>query len=471
MTGRLDARTDDHSRDLEDASTASGEAPVSRRDLLKLTVCSSAVGGLIDHPVIKAATGLQAAAPIGRPDVLLVGWDDVGHDEGRAALCPRLAAFRTEAFEFTNCWSHPACSQSRGAILFGVWGKKLGTYADLTGHAPSAELPALPHVMQQAGYRTALVGKWHCGQHPLGSSREMAPIDRGYGEWLAGSRLNLASYTDWERIDADERGATVGQETRYATLAQLEEAETWWVRHDLDRPRFLHVALNAPHTPHHSPPVSLLAGYPPPGPLDSNREKFRAMLRSADTAFGRLLDLVGPKTVVFLYSDNGTGTSSRAPGQDPDKMKGTTFRLGCHVLCLGRWRNCPAGPDSRIQHLVDIPAGILVAAGVPIPSIWDSRPATGRGYVLCEADIGDAVGDLVRDRACRTDEWLLRQVGPSGEPYTEELYDLTADPDETTPVQLDDPQYAEPLEHLRSKLAQAALQQVVTGGVGSTRIR
>jgi arylsulfatase A-like enzyme len=438
----------------------------SRRDLLKLTV--GGVGGLIDLPAMKA-TGLQAASG-GLPDVLLVGWDDVGRDEAKGGLCPRLAAFRGEAFEFANCWSHPACSQSRGAILFGVWGKKLGSYADLTGFAPPADLPTLPQVLQQAGYATALVGKWHCGRSPTGGVREMAPIERGYGAWMAGSRLNLASYTGWERIDADERGASVGHETRYATLAQLEEAETWWVLHDQDRPRFLHVALNAPHSPHHAPPVSLLAGYPQPGPLDSNREKFRAMLRSADTALGRLLDLVGPKTLVFLYSDNGTGPSSRAPGQDPDRMKGTTLRLGCHVLCLGRWRNCPTGTDSRLQHLVDIPAGILVAAGVPIPPSWDSGPATGRGYVLCESELGGAAG-LVTDRACRTDEWLLRQVGPRGAPYTEELYDLTADPDETTPVPLDDPRYAEPLEHLRAKLAQAALRQVVTEGVGSARIR
>jgi arylsulfatase A-like enzyme len=393
-------------------------------------------------------------------DVLLVGIDDVSRSEIDGFVTPRIQAFRETAYE-PRTFSHPQCSQSRQAILFGSYGKKIGTWRDIgttvpTSITPPIGLRTLPGVLRAAGFQTALVGKWHCGPCPDGTVWPLAPFQRGYDEWIAGTRLNLASppsidYRHWQRVDADAAGHLVQDVTEYATLAQLEAAEAWWPDHE-GAPRFLHVAFNAPHGPWHTNiPEELLMGWPEPGTTAPRREKFRAMLRSADTAFGRLLDLVGPSCPVFLYSDNGTAAAVADPSVDPLHAKATTFDPGIEVIGLGRWGNCPAGEHSELQHLVDHAAGVCAAAGVAPAAEWDSK-TTGRVYILSEAEDSDGL-----DRCCRTSIMKLRQVAPAGQASYEELYDLEDDPLETTPLDLDDPANADALAWLREKLAEAAI--------------
>lgn len=389
--------------------------------------------------------------------VLLVGWDDVSWREATAAVCPRLAAFRATALEAPLTFSHPVCSQSRAALLFGSYGKKIGTWADIGTLAPGPEtpslaLPTLPGVLGAAGYATCLVGKWHCGPETTGAHWATAPQERGYDEWRAGTRLNLPDYTSWQRVDAHALGFSVAEDVaQYATHAQLEAAADWWAEHASCSKAFLHVALNAPHAPYHVPPASLLAGWPAPGLGASNRQKYLAMLRSADTAFGELLDMVGEDTAVFLYSDNGTSSRALAPGEDETHAKETTFDGGTRVLGLGRWGNNPIGQTTGLQHVQDTAAGVLAVAGIQAPAEWDAR-TTPRTFVLSEAEYAD--GTL--DRACRTVSHKLRQISLLGS-MDEELYDLAADPAELEPLDLEAPSNQAALDYLRAKLAAAAL--------------
>jgi len=392
-------------------------------------------------------------------DILLVGWDDVAAAEAKPIFCPRLTAFRAEAFEVQG-FSHPVCSQSRQAILFGSYGKKIGTWQDIgtqefvPGLTPPITLPTLPGVLQGAGYATSLVGKWHCGPCPDGQHWALAPIQRGYSAWQAGTRLNLSNgYNNWQRVDAWSNGVFSVQESvqQYTTLAQLDAATNWWATWSGVK-RFMHVCFNAPHAPFHVPPEELLAGYPAPDLGSTNRQLYHAMLRSADTAFGRLLDLVGPNTVVFLYSDNGTAGGVAMAGVDPTHGKETTFDPGVRVLILGRWKGCPIGSFPRLNHLVDIPAGICAAAGVTPPVEWDSSTAA-RTAVLLEAQISSGA----IERACRTSSRKLRQSTPLGGTMVEELYDVIFDPGETTPLDLNASAEQPALNWLRARLAEASL--------------
>jgi arylsulfatase A-like enzyme len=384
--------------------------------------------------------------------ILLVGWDDVSWKEATASVCPRLAAFRATAYEAPLMFSHPVCSQSRSALLFGSYAKKIGTLRDIglteiTPDTPPASLPTLPGTLKAAGYRTCLVGKWHCGPATSGAHWALGPFERGYDEWLAGTRLNLDDYRDWQRVDANSLGFSVAENVgQYATLAQLDAVSAWWALHCPEPDTFLHVALNAPHGPFHAPPTSLLAGWPQPTSFSSLRQKYLAMLRSADTAFGMLLDLVGPGVAVFLYSDNGTSSRALAPGEDDTHAKETTFDGGTRVLGLGRWVGCPVGQSPGLQHVQDIAAGVLAVAGVPAPPEWDAR-TTPRSSVLSEA-----ITQGVSDRACRTLTHKLRQVDGA-----EELYNIVNDPDELTPLDLDALENAAALGYLRDKLATAAI--------------
>lgn len=388
--------------------------------------------------------------------ILLVGIDDVSLSEINATLTPRIHAFRQTAFE-PRAFSHPVCSQSRQGILFGCYGKKIGTWRDIGSTTPQpwtppASLVTLPQVLQQAGYATALVGKWHCGPAPSGAHWAFGPLERGWNEWIAGTRLNIApgDYDDWQRADATSLGFVIDDhETQHATLAQLEAALAWIDVHPKG-PVLLHVALNLPHSPFHVPPSSLLAGWEVPA-FPNNRELYKAMLRAADTAFGSLLDAFGNGTVI-LFSDNGTPGGVVAGGVNPAHAKETTFDPGIQVVMFGRWPGCPAGPSNDLNHLVDIPAGVCAIAGVSAPATWDSQIG-GRPHILSEAEQGD--GD--RDRAARTATYKLRQVTPSGGTTLEELYDLVGDPLETTPLSLSEPAHQSALSYLRDQLDAAAL--------------
>lgn len=389
--------------------------------------------------------------------ILLVGIDDVSLSEINSNVTPKIHEFRQTAYEPLG-FSHPVCSQSRQALNFGCWGKKIGTWKAIgalepTENTPPASLPTLPQVLRDAGYATALVGKWHCGPETTGAHWALAPLERGYAHWAAGTRLNIApgTYTDWQRVDADAGGFVVSEsESQHAALAQLEAAGAWWEGHPKG-PAFLHVALNLPHGPLHVPPSSLLAGWTVP-PLPSARQKFLAMLRAADTCFGEFLELVGEDTSVILYSDNGTASNVVAGNVDPDHAKTTTFDPGTRVVMLGRWPGCPEGPADDLNHLVDIPAAVCAIGGVAMPSSWDSQTG-GRQYVLLEAE--DEDGNL--DRACRTKTHKLRQVTPAGEAMSEEFYGLVKDPGETTPLSLTDPVNEAALKWLRGKLEAAEL--------------
>lgn len=392
------------------------------------------------------------------PDLLLVGIDDVSLSEINANVCPRISAFRATAFE-PKGFSHPVCSQSRQAILFGSWGKKIGTWRDIGSTVPNeatpdASLPTLPGVLAAAGYATCLVGKWHLGPAPSGGHWATGPLERGYEDWLAGTRLNVSpgTYTDWERVDCDSLGnfSIQANATQHAALAQLDAADFWWSAHADDN-RFLHVCLNLPHDPKHTPPASLLAGWTIP-PFPSNRQRYLAMLRAADTAFGQLLDLVGPDVPAILYSDNGTSVSSLPAGSNPLKAKETTFDGGIRVVMMGRWPGCPAGQSSDLNHLVDIPAAACAILGVAQPAGWDSQIG-GRQYILSEAELGSGTVD----RCCRTSLYKLRQVTQLGQATAEELYDMVNDPNEGVPLNLSDPQYAAALAYLRGKLDAAAI--------------
>lgn len=396
------------------------------------------------------------------PSILLVGWDDVSLEEATPAVCPRLAAFRASAMDNVRAYSHPVCSQSRAAILFGSYGKRIGTIADIgtlepTAITPPLELPTLPGALRAAGYATALVGKWHCGPCPNGQHWARAPIQRGYDVWRAGSRLNLNSppssgYTDWQRVDADAVAFALAFSAQHSALAQLNAAAAWWDSKTGTKKRFLHVALNLPHAPFHAPPLELLAGWPMPTPGSSNRAKYLAMLRAADTAFGRLLDLVGDEAAVFLYSDNGTSPRALAPGGDESHAKETTFEGGIRVLCLGRWNGCPTGPHDGLVHVLDLAAGVCAVAGVTPPSSWDAQ-TTPRTFVLSEA----LKSNGETDRACRTSTHKLRELSSFLEGVREELYHLESDPLELHPLDLEDPENLEALTWLRARLVEAAL--------------
>lgn len=366
-------------------------------------------------------------------DLLLVTWDDASSFETDPEVVPALASLRASGLDLPLTFSEPVCDQSRSRVLFGAYGRSLGIYSsmdheDPASPCPPSDWPTLAGVLKANGWQTCRVGKWHEGREPSGAHWSLAPRARGFDHFLAGTSANLASYFTWPRWDCGPSGpATPSTSSVYATLAQLDAAQAWWLDHAGGAPRFLHVALNAPHGPWHVPPKSMLGGWPVPALSASKRVKFRAMLRTADFVLGALLDLVGEGTGVFCHADNGTAENVAPPGVPLDHLKQTSFDPGIHVHCAARWPGGPTGAMAGLANLPDLSAAILSAAGVPRPPRWDGHPYA-RSFALTQATVADG-----HEEACvRTLTSKLRRARG-----VEEFYDLQADPGELSPVPLD----------------------------------
>ena len=379
-----------------------------------------------------------------QPDVLLVVLDDLGTVDVNATLTPNLSAFVNSggARAYTRCYSMPLCSQTRASLLFGKYGRTLGIVDAMTvlnGPEPGIEEPTLPNILQDNGYATCLVGKWHVGRNPADTSLQYlgAPEVRGFGWWLAGTPSNVDNYWNWLRVDDD----VTSQETNYLTIEQVESAIAWWSA--TSGPKFMQVSLNAPHGPYHFPPSELLGGFTSSA-ITQNRQKYECQIRSADWAFSEILSAIGSDTVVIVVGDNGTPQNTPGTSQAGLSLKGTCYEGGIRVPLAIR-SQFGGGVSDRLVHVVDIPGSILSVAGIQRPQSWDASTLYGPARTAC---LSEAMNDGVLWRAAMTKRYKLlrRDSAP------EELYDLQVDPTEQNKLDLNDPLYASTLQTLRGVL-------------------
>jgi arylsulfatase A len=391
-----------------------------------------------------------------QPDILFVIFDDLWIGDVTPTLMPNATAFAATggARTFTHCYSMPVCSQSRACMLYGKYGRNLsppiiGGMDSSAGPEPDSDMETVATLLQDNGYQTCLVGKWHGGRNPFNASSLYvgAPQARGFQSWVAGTPDNIDDFYSWPRVDDEGAGVALTTETQYATAAQLAAAQGWWETAD-SSPRFMQVSFSAPHGPYNFPPTNELNGFVSTAHA-LNRQKYESEIRSVDWAFGELLATVGSDAVVVCVGDNGTPNNARAPGQQANKVKATCYEGGIRVPLAVRSPKYPSGTSDRLCHIVDIPATLLVAAGITVPSGWDGRSLTlsARTTALSEAQDGaSGGGHLVR--AAMTSQYKLLRTDSD----PEELYNLLTDPTEVAPLSLTAPANASILATLREVL-------------------
>lgn len=156
---------------------------------------------LLAWAVIYSALGIlgdskHAAEPASKPNILFIILDDVGIDQMRlfgfggtpAAQLPNIARIAAHGVKFTNVWAMPECSPSRAAFFTGRYPIRTGvTSAIVNNHLPQEYLSqfeaTLPRVLAKAGYRSAMMGKYHLGNEkdPAGNC---APATRGWNTFV-----------------------------------------------------------------------------------------------------------------------------------------------------------------------------------------------------------------------------------------------------------------------------------------------
>ncbi len=356
------------------------------------------------------------AAQDGRPNILFVFLDDATYDEvGEAALDQYFPNMRAHLQESGTRYTNfhvvaPLCAPSRGSLFRGQYPHNSGVKVTASGFQIFYDRgytdSEIGMWMKEAGYSTALVGKYCHEQYPL-ASRDPGYQPPGWDEFHAtlggkyfefpinsnGLRTNSLPYPDEYRTDVERD-----------TAASIIED------HDFATPLFLYVPVFAPHfqarnssdpmvAPRHAelyseaiiprvpsfnePDVSdktpQYAALPlfSPTQIDTLDEQFRNRLRSVkavDELVGDLVSALSEKgqldnTYIFLTSDNGF-----QQGHHRDAAKKDPFDRTTRVQLLVRGPGVPA--DYTANHLlahIDLPATFLSIAGAPIPGFMDGR--------------------------------------------------------------------------------------------------
>ncbi len=306
------------------------------------------------HFLASAAAPL-AAAPR-RPNIVFIVADDLGYGElgaqgNREIPTPHLDSIAQRGVRFTQGYvTAPYCSPSRAGFLTGRYQSRFGHELNVIGAQnllPQNALPASESTMadqlKAAGYRTALIGKWH-----LGGTPQSHPLARGFDEFygflheghfyrprdnktiVSRLRPNEPPYDDHNPI---LRGREEIVEPDYFTSALAREACSFIDRHRA-RPFFLYLPFNAIHSPMQADPPDLDRFAHIQNP---HRRIFAAMLASFDDAVGRILGRLrqhrlDQDTLVAFISDNGGPTGELTSSNLPLRGgKGQLFEGGIRV--------------------------------------------------------------------------------------------------------------------------------------------
>jgi arylsulfatase A len=367
--------------------------------------------GLAGIVGMSAFTCARASAPPQQPNFIIFLADDLGYgDLGSYGhpfnSTPQLDRFAAEGVRLTDCHSGgTVCSPSRAAILTGRNPYRSGFSYILGGKTflKNDEL-TLAELLKQQGYQTGFFGKWHLSK--LEDATQPNPGAQGFDYWLATSQNTFEGPRN--PLHFVRNGKKTGVLDGWYCDIIVKESLEWLSGLDTNRPFFMVVSTQEPHTPL-APPESLAKTFLDPkyiplikglnyGGVDrdgkfnlTNAAQYFGTVKQLDNAFGTFihgLDRSGSKdnTLVFFTSDNGPESpvnfeESRGEWADPIRdncygtpgpfkgMKRFPYEGGHRVPGLVRWpKVIPAGIVSdQLVNGTDLLPIFCGLAGVEVP--------------------------------------------------------------------------------------------------------
>jgi arylsulfatase A-like enzyme len=419
-----------------------------------------------------AAEAAEAAGA--RPNIIYIiaddqGWKDVGF-HGSDIKTPNLDALARTGAELTSFYVQPMCTPTRAAFMTGRYPLRYGLQTAVIPTGGRYGLPTdeklLPQALKEAGYATAMVGKWHLGH----ADRKYWPNQRGFDRFYGPLVGELDHFThqsngqnDWyhDNQNVDEPG--------YDTTLFGNEAVRIIEAQDRKQPLFLYLAFTAPHAPFQAP-EEYLARFP--NITDPQRRIYAAMISAMDDQIGRVVAALEAKgmrdnTLIVFHGDNGGTRSKQFSGQSKIKGelppnngpyrdgKGTVYEGGTRVLALANWPGrIKPGKANGIMHVVDMYptltalAGGGAAPGKPLDglNVWN---AISQGEASPRTEVVYNVDPFVA--GVRQGDWKV--VWTAILPGKVELFNLAQDPSETRDLAADEPARTKALQDRITELA------------------
>jgi arylsulfatase A-like enzyme len=427
----------------------------------------------------------RAEAP--RPNIVIILADDMGYADagfhGSEIKTPQLDKLAAAGARLEQFYVQPVCSPTRAALMTGRYpmrhGLQVGVVRPWARYGLPLEERILPQALKEAGYETAICGKWHLGHF----QRDYLPTRRGfdhqYGHY--NGAIDYFSHQrdgghDWHRDDQ------ACYDPGYSTFLVADEAVRLIRRHDTSRPLFLYLPFNAVHAPHQVPPKYT----EPYAHLPEPRRTYAGMVAAMDEAIGRVLAALEEKqmrrnTLILFSSDNGGPAPGRVTSNGLFRAgKATLYEGGVRVVACAAWegRVQPGTLVRQPLHIVDWYPTLLKLAGssldqkLPLdgrdawPTIAEGKPSPHNEILLNAAPASGAIlagqWKLVIRGAVGTDEDQTapgRARGKQGKAESEpiELFDLSQDPYEKQNLASKNPGKVEELRARYEKLASQAV--------------
>jgi len=425
---------------------------------------------------------------ITKPNIILINCDDLGYGDlgcygSTVNSTPTLDRMAAEGMRFTDYHvMSPVCSASRAALMTGCYPQRVGMKPVLFPGDPIGLNPkeiTIAKVLQGQGYRTKIVGKWHCGDQP-----EFLPTNHGFDEYYGlpysndmgiqgppekrSQRVPLPLMRNAEVIQQqpDQRGLT----ERYC------EECVRFIRDNRQGPFFLYLAHMYVHVPLFVPHRFL---------RQSRNGGYGGAVECIDwvaaVLFFELKQLgLDENTLVIFTSDNGS--RARGEGGSNAPLRGTkaeTWEGGQRVPFIARWPGkIPAG---TVCHELITAMDLLptlarltgttepqdrVIDGKDIAPLLFGKPGAKTPHESFFYYRGDNL------HAVRKGKWKLHFLICDGfakpQPVTPELYDLDADIGEQHNVAKDHPDIVKELTALADQ-ARQDLGDAFTGVTGTGR--
>ena len=392
--------------------------------------------------------------------IVLIVFDYMGYGDiepfGQSEIrTPNIRRLAEAGIRYTDFYAAaPICAPSRAAMLTGRYPRRVGLERNINRGEPGLPVSekTLARYFKDAGFRTALYGKWH-----LGYAVEDGPNAHGFDDFMGFHDWNIDYYSHKTRtgVDALYRNTEVIERPGYTTDLFTDSTLDFIARHGA-APFFLYVSYNAALPP-----------YSPPGRehdtasfdtwANGGRADYVAAIEYLDKSVGRILDaleragLAEDTAVLLTYDHGGAELATKGPFFHGF---GTLWEGGIRVPMILRWPVGVAagGVSSAPAILMDVPATLLAAAGITADQAMDGidlldpevRPESER-TLHWRTDLPTLHEDwrARAQRAVRRGKWKYLWDGGF-----EFLYDLSQDPGEREDLGYRNPELVAALREL-----------------------
>lgn len=406
-----------------------------------------------------AVAAIPVQAVTERPNILLIIVDDLGAADlaclgSRDLRTPHLDSLFAESLQLQQYYANsPVCSPTRAAVLTGCYPDRVGVPGVIRTDERNSwgyyqpRQQTLPQHLQDLGYDTAAVGKWHLGLEP-----ENHPKQHGFDYFKGFLGDMMDDYFNHRRHginymrENDREITPQGHATDLFSQWAIDFIEPKGQRR-FRKPWFLYLAFNAPHTPIQPPPQWLRQVQRRESDIDPGRAALVALIEHLDDGIGKVLQALRDSdqyhnTMIVFTSDNGGQLNVGANNGDLRDGKGSMYEGGLRIPgCLKMAGQSTGATTAAVASTVDLMPTLIEIAGGEPPEGLDGnslRPLLTnpdrlwpqREIYFVRREGGPAYAGLT-SQALRKGNFKLVHHLPTG-PF--ELYDLAQDPQEQTNV-------------------------------------